>query len=466
MQVDNKPAEPSMWQRLVSLQAMHANRTRVLVRTLELLLFSLLLPVCGLFLFPENPTGIATGFPWVAVAPLVFSARYGCGWGVASAVVLAVFINLPLIQYSEYAAAHRILGIGTIAICLIVGDITSAMIKRHAQAEAECRYLRRRFHAFSTDYHVLKVSHEELEKYMAGTRPSLRQALQSLHSAGNGCGNLSEMGNEIMVVLSRFCAIQVAGLYSVTESGVVGPEPIAAIGCMPKVSAFDRVLRLALSERELVSIRHESLTGDQQASAVIAAVPLIDIDGVLHGVLAIKDMQFIAFQQDNLNALAILGRYVGNLLCQSHAADNSRLDHFLTELKLSLLFARKHEMKSVLLSLQYEPSDQGLQVAEFVCDSVRSIDSSWLSTDGHESPVVCLLFPLMSVSDAQAYLARLNRAVSAEFGIQLSHIMQDSQLRALSARDSLDSCKTFFTMHMGEYALQESNTPAKIDNAA
>jgi hypothetical protein len=164
--------------------------------------------------------------------------------------------------------------------------------------------------------------------------------------------------------------------------------------------------------------------------------------------------------------LALLGRYVGNLLSQSHAADNSRLDQFLTGLKMSLQFAQKHEMQSVLLSLQYEPSDQGLQVAEFVCESVRSIDSSWLSTDGHESPVVCLLFPLMSVSEAQAYLSRLDDAVSAEFGIQLSHIMQDSQLRPLSSRDSLESCKAFFTMHMGENALARSNLSAEKDNAA
>lgn len=435
-------------QKLNALRNSSNDRTRLLTRTFELLAFALLLPLAGLLFFPDNPTGLSSGVPWVAAAPLVFAARYGSVWGVSCAVVMAAFINLPLLAYVDTAGAHLALGVGTVALCLILGDVSNSTAKRYKRAEAENSYLRHRLKAFSTDYHVLRVSHGQLEEFMAGQHLSLRDALQKLKTKISDSNNmgLSE-GKELMGVFSQFCSIQIAGLYTVSDNGMVEPQPVVTHGLMPELSLFDPVLRLALSNREMVSIRHEAIRDKHQSHALLAVVPLVDTEGRLHGVLAIRDMHFMAFQQQNLNILALLGNYVGNLLTQTSTENLTGVAGFLSEIETCLVFAKEHNTQSVMVSLQFEPSEEGEAVASFVCDGIRSLDASWKLSVDSRSPVVCLLFPLMAASTGQAFLQRLDKAVLKEFGIQLSHIMQDSQMKLLTAKDTMTSCKVFFRIH-------------------
>jgi hypothetical protein len=235
---------------------------------------------------------------------------------------------------------------------------------------------------------------------------------------------------------------------------------------MPELSVFDPVLRMAVKEKELVSIRHDQLKDQHPSNGLLAVIPLVDSEQHLHAVLAVKDMHFMAFQQKNLNVLALLGSYVGNQLSRSQGLGSSHAERFLTDVQTSLQFARQHHTPSVMLSLQFEPSEEGLQVARYACDGVRSLDASWLSSDHHQSPVLCLLFPLMNLSAGRAFLQRLDKAVNEEFAIKLSHIMQDSQIRALTSRDTLDSCKAFFNVHVTNAAF-DSQSPLKgIDSAA
>lgn len=448
---DNEHPEPSMLQRLSSNIQDVALRSGQYYRLIELIAYALILPVAGLLLFEHNPTGVSGGFPWVAAAPVIFTVRYGCAWGVSCAVLMAAFINLPFAAYTGLSAANGVLGLGTIALCLIIGDISSATIKRRLQSESENQYLRHRLRTFSTDYHILKVSHEQLEEYMAGQRLSLRAALQKLKPLVDENG--LRAADDLMAVFSQFCSVQTAGLYVVSQDVRVEPDAVSTVGAMPDLSLFDPVLQLAMKERELVSIRHDQLKASHRLQGLIAVAPLVDSKGCLHGLLAVKEMHFMAFQQPNLDLLALLGSYVGNLLSSANNAAGSQAERFLDEVRTSLQFSKQHYTQSVMLSLQFEPSDEGLQVAQFVCDGVRNLDASWLSSDSQQSPVVCLLFPMMSVAAGQAFLQRLDKALIEKFDIQLSHIMQDSQIRALTAKDSLDTCKAFFSVHVRDAVL-------------
>jgi hypothetical protein len=44
------------------------------LRVIELVVFTCLLPVGGILAFPENPTGLASGFPWAVVGSILFAA--------------------------------------------------------------------------------------------------------------------------------------------------------------------------------------------------------------------------------------------------------------------------------------------------------------------------------------------------------------------------------------------------------
>ncbi|MBX2885187.1 MAG: PelD GGDEF domain-containing protein, partial [Granulosicoccus sp.] len=437
------PANPS-----VHTSKLKKINWQILQRSIELCLFALLIPVAGLVFFPHNPTGLGSGFPWVVAAPVIFTARYGSAWGVSCAAVTAVFINLPFEPYAESSSIHLVMGIAMIALCLIVGDMVSANVKRYLVAESEASYLRHRIKLFSTDYHVLKVSHGLLESYIAGQRLSLREALQNLKPLLQH-GDVAAAAEKLLALFSRFCSVHVAALYRLNENGRIEAKSLASCGAMPELSVFDPVLKKALSEKELVSVEQQAIRDTHQRNCLIAAVPLLDNNDRIHAVLAIQDMHFMAFQQKNLNLMALLGRCVGNLLLKSTTNDLSPAEKFLSELKTSIQFARSHQTQSVMLSLQFEPSEQGLEIAQFVCNGVRSLDASWLCNDHLESPVVCLLFPLMSVDAGEAFLQRLDVAIKESFDLPLSHILQDSQIRALTARDNIETCKFFYSIHVG-----------------
>jgi len=149
-------------------------------KAIELVIFALTVPIIGRLLFPHDPVGLNSGFAWLALLPIIFAARYGVSWGLTCAAVACLSLWLPVAAYAEQGSALLTLAVGTVVMCILVGDISVHWRRGSHQAKAENKYLRHRLKEFSNDYHILKVSHGQLEEYMAGQRLSLRSALQKL----------------------------------------------------------------------------------------------------------------------------------------------------------------------------------------------------------------------------------------------------------------------------------------------
>lgn len=421
-------------------------------KMIELFAFASVLPLCGILIFPHDPLGLNAGFPWVAAAPLLFAARYGSSWGVACSLLMALIISLPIDVYAGMAAKHLTLSLGVIVLSLMIGDAASAWRKRSRQAEAENTYLRHRLKEFSTDYHVLKVSHGQLEEYMAGQRLSLREALQQVKPLLSTGSEGMHAGSELMAIFSQFCSVQVAGLYAMSSDSVIDSTAIAVHGDMFDLPQFDPLLRLAVEKRELVSIKLESLAEKHHEHSLLAVVPIVDTDGHLHGVLAIKDMHFMAFQQQNLNILALLGNYIGNLLTRSEGEALSRRDWFFSEMDIVLRFARSHDTESSLLSLKLKPGEKSAEIAHYISTTIRNLDASWLPETNDDAVVVCLLLPLMSEAKSLAFLRRIGDAVDQQFGVSMKSILEDSKLRQIQKNDTRETCLALLASHIKQPA--------------
>ncbi|ASJ70561.1 PelD GGDEF domain-containing protein [Granulosicoccus antarcticus] len=434
-----------------------STRTRII----ELVVFACLLPLGGLMMFAEDPTGLQAGFPWVMAGALLFAARYGSLWGVACAVMTGVFINLPMFAGAQTGTQLVTLSLGTLVMSLVVGDAASAWRKRSRQSEAENQYLRHRLKEFSTDYHVLKVSHGQLEEHMAGQRLSLREALQRLKPVLSSGDDGLQAGSELMAVFSQFCSIQVAGLYAMTSDNRIDPRPVAIHGDMFDLPVFDPILRTAIKAHELVSIKLESLDEKHHENSLLAVVPLVDTNGRMHGVLAIKDMHFMAFQQQNLNILALLGNYVGDMLTRSKGTATSRTDWFMAELDIALRFAQSHNTESVLMSFKFGTEASSIEVASYVSTSIRSLDASWMTVAEDGSTVLCLLMPLMNREQGDAFLARIDNAVKENFKVSFDSLIQGRQIKCIQQHDDRSLCMEFLGKHIGMATLEAEMTPSK-----
>jgi len=419
------------------------SETRWLTKIVEMLVFALAVPAIGYTFFRDDPVGLHSGLPWLLLPPVVFAVRYGTVWGLLCGLTATASLLYPWQAYVDNQSQLIALAIGTIVLCIIVGDAASTWKRSVRTSAAENGYLRHRLKEFSNDYHILKVSHGQLEEFMAGRRLSLRQAMQQLKPALSTDGEGLQAGNQLMAVFAQFGAVQIAGLYGMKTESRVDPEPIAVHGEMPALPLFDPLLKLAVEHKQLVSLKLTAQAEGNHSSELLAVLPLVDSQGKLHGILAIKDMHFMAFQQENLNVLSLLGNYIGDQMTRARASRGSRSGAFLAELDSAVNFARSSNIQSSLLCLQLKPFDRADEVAEFISSNIRSLDSAWQPQSGGNQTTIVVLLPLISDRQCKAYFERIVRAVEEQFELDLNNCLDDVRVRQIQRRDSRESCLEF-----------------------
>lgn len=432
-----------------TISAGFSQGSRNIRRIAEMCAFAWLPLGAAVLLFPTDPLGVVAGFPFAAAASIVFAARYGSSWGAACAVLASLGFFIVGSTYSATSAQLLALSVGTLIMSVLIGDVCNAWRTRSARAEAENQYLRHRLKEFSNDYHVLKVSHGQLEEFMAGQRMSLREALHRCKPMLTASEEGLQAGSELMAIFAQFCSVQVAGLYAMKDNEHVNPQPISTHGNMGDLPAFDPLLKLAVEHRELVSVKLASHATNSHEAGLLAVVPIVDSQGHMHGVLAVRDMHFMAFQQENLNILALLGGYVGDMLTRSRGAAQSRTGWFLAELDTALRFARENAVQSSLLCLQFEPTEFVNDVSEMVSTNIRSLDSSWLPATKNGSTTVVILLPLIAETECNAYLRRIGQSVRDEFDLELQDLLADVTTMQIMSSDSRETCLAFINESTG-----------------
>jgi len=400
------------------------------VRLAEIVAFATVMPVLVQVLTGEGAGGLVSGFSWAALGPVVLAARYGVAQGAACALLAAA--ALAVIGGPGVAT----LAIGTLVLATLVGDAASGWRRRALQAEAENGYLRHRLKEFSNDYHVLNLSHGQLEQSMAGQRLSLRCALQRLRPALATRDASREAGEELMAVFAQFCSVQVAALHTMKNATVIDEAPLAVLGGMNGLPRFDPLLRLAIGEKRLVSVKLDARAENLHEAGLLAVVPIVDSRERLHAVLAIRDMHFMAFQQQNLDTLALLASYIGDRIAHAGSLDQGPAEHFLAELDTALRFVKSHRVEAMLLSLRLGSHPLRERIAERLGEDLRRLDCSWRLPVAASDPDGCsiaVLLPLVGRAGANAWLDRVSAGIVGEFGVELRELLESARCLTLGA---------------------------------
>jgi len=74
------------------------------------------------------------------------------------------------------------------------------------------------------------------------------------------------------------------------------------LGTMGELPESDQLLALAADRHELASLKPEGGVSNRHEDERLAVVPIVDAVGHLYGVLAVREMHFMAFQQPNLDS--------------------------------------------------------------------------------------------------------------------------------------------------------------------
>jgi hypothetical protein len=264
----------------------------------------------GALVDASDPFLLRRGYPWLALAPLLAGLRYGAGHGVVCGAAQVVALALASrCGRTSPAGSLAEIALGWLVAGLVPGEFRDAWVARRRRLEACADALRLRLDRLSRAYHALEASHDRLERETGGAS-TLRDALDALHrelATRPEAAAVESMGGRILALLGDHASVWSATLHPVDAEGRAGPA-VATLGAGADARG-DPLVREAARRGEVVSVR-ELPAG----SGVLAAVPLVDVRGRVHAVVAVRDMRFVALNAETLALLAVVGGQLGELV--------------------------------------------------------------------------------------------------------------------------------------------------------
>ncbi|HLL84536.1 MAG TPA: PelD GGDEF domain-containing protein, partial [Longimicrobium sp.] len=328
-----------------------------------------------------------------------------------------------------------------VALGILCGEFRDVWERGLYQAREEAKHARARLDEFSRSYHLLRGSHDRLEQRLAGSALSLREMLGALRDrvlapAGGGGEGLAGLAQPLLDVFMGQCGVQAACVYEVDEAGAVGGAPVARLGTVPPPASDDPMLLEALRRGQSVSVRDRG-ESNVVRSTLLAAIPLVDVQGRCWGVVAIQEMGFSSFQADNLRLLAVLGGHVGDLLAMRlRGESDSAGERFTSQLRRALQSLREHQVPAAAVALHLGHG-RGQQLLEPLRAQRRGLDSQWLHTGPRGEPVLLVLLPLSDQRAVEGFVARVERLARGllnggldELGISIRSRVLDQNDRA------------------------------------
>ncbi|HEY2517696.1 MAG TPA: GAF domain-containing protein [Polyangiaceae bacterium] len=409
---------------------------------IETLVLTLALPAVGWFFRRSDPFFLRAGFPWIALGPILAALRYGFApgllGGVSLAFLLALGRRLHRLDLPEFPAE---VVLGTVGVAMVCGQFSNVWRRRVSSLDTEHAFLRQHFEAFSRAHRLLEFSHERLESRLGSGAHTLREALQALKRDFEGPhvkAELASVASRLVDLFGVFGMIEVASLHAATEAGMVA-QPLAVLGSPPAVAADDGLVLTAIETRKLAFVRGgvES-EASQRPSNLLAAVPLVDVDGATHGVLAVHAMPFLAFHDKNLHLLAALAGHMADVLTLGTDAGDvtpTRRDEFERRLRRAGEDAGEGVGCTVVRIDVQRGSPATALIDDLFTKELRELDYPLVVRPPDADPAIFVLLPLTDADHAGQLRARLDRTCHHRIGGSLTEAKVTLTVRdALQAR--------------------------------
>jgi hypothetical protein len=417
-------------------------RTPPALAVLETTLVTVAAPLVGYWIRPHDPFLLHGSFSWLCLAPLLTGLRYGFahGFGCALALILAMAAGwrYHLLGVERYPATFSV---GLMMVGMLAGEFCDTWTRRLARLGAVNAFRRMRLTEFTHAYHVLKVSHDRIEQVFAGSTQNLRESISTMRrELLAGIGNrppLFGLEKQIVATFANHGWIQVASLYAVDEAGKLQTPALAEVGDGIVVDEQDQLIRETLRGKHLTSVRPEA---NAPETKLLAAIPIVDVYERVWAVLAVRNMLFIAFHDDNLHLLSIIGGHIGDLLAAGPGLSSSRnlsIKEFLGHVRRSILDHRRFKLPVALLAISPPDEATAKVLTEIVVGQRRGLDQVLQLEDlgGGGRSALLLLMPLTEERGVGGYIARLGDNLKRKLGKSLPEAKIAVHTRLLSAKD-------------------------------
>ena len=386
------------------------------MRWAEPIAVSFLLPATGYVIDPADPFYIDYRFPWLILAPVFASLRYGFVSGVTSCALLigmissAYYLGLPQVPFFPNEMI-----VGLLLLTVISAEFNESWVRRIKLLDHKYGQLKVRMDKFARIYHFIKGSHYQMEQHLASQVKSLRVSLLDLKkkilSLENNAGEpLAGIGENILKILGSYLNVQIAGIYEVNERREIGSNPLACLGQPRILSAFDPVIGEALRTGHVASVEAEKDRPTAAAEALVA-IPLVDVYQKIWGMVVVNEMPLFALQESNMDFLAVLGGKMGDLIkrrAESHCNCNEDgIKVFESKLRRTLEEVRDLKTSAVALATVITSEEmQSKFLAKFQTE-LRGVDEILIVNDTPEHRLFLMLLPSTDENGAKEFLNRI-----------------------------------------------------------
>ncbi|MEI8642047.1 PelD GGDEF domain-containing protein [Pseudoalteromonas sp. Hal099] len=334
------------------------------------------------------------GFSWPVLGPLLVALRYGFSKGFIS--ILCLLAGQLLLSKSEVLAQPNEFNInamiGYLIVIMIAGEFRDVWERTNQQQSIELEYVTNRLETFTRQYHLINSSHDRIEQMLAGHTLSLRESLQAVRAV---IGQLTQRrldsaANSILNLFVEYGSLEKAALYKV-ENHTIIEQPLASIGAMGELNREDPLIKAMFEERELVSVKEVK----NKFSQYHIAIPLVDINNTIYGVILVQSIQFFALKNTTLTLLAVMAGNIGDLL--RHEITNpvmtpQETPYFVRQLRRANKEAKRYNIPSQLLKLKaMQTSEESRQLLEYLSEARRGLDIYLYDSQNH---TLLLLMPM------------------------------------------------------------------------
>lgn len=400
--------------------------SRGAVAWLESLVLGGSLPCVGWLIDSRDPFFQSRSFSWFVLPPLLAGLRHGFAAGCASAVVLgaAMVVGWRLRVFGGAAFPGEAL-LGMMSAAMIAGHVADVWQREAGRARTALETVGRRASDFARAYLLLQLSHERLEEQSPGTA-HLREALARIRQLTPTPGApWNAVASSLMSILARYATLEVATLLAVDASG--NPtEVLATLGYPGPVAPADPIFREAARTHELTYVDGSdpsvAATSAPDSPRLLAAVPVIDGDGTLHGMLCVHAMPFFAFHRKNLEALAMFAGHFADVVTRPGGAfdpEQEQANEFHDHLVRAIYDRRVLGIPSLVAVLAFDEGSELASMADVLLGaSLRPRDFVY-RTRGKRGSVIWLLLPMAESAQGHQLLARLDELSRKELGRSL-----------------------------------------------
>lgn len=380
----------------------------------ETVALTALMPLIGYAVNADDPFFLNNQFPWLILAPLLISLRYGFLFGMSSTLVLiALFILGRNFNWNFIPVFPLEQVVGMIAITVVTSEFNERWQQKIVPLQRKYEQLTLRMKEFSRAYQLLKGSHSLLEQQTASHKTSLRDSLLNLHKhtleiAKNDGEPLVGIGDRILELFSHFGSVQTASIHAVSDAQKISMRSIACLGNPPSFWPTNPLIREAFKTGYVTSIQSYN---EDMSQEIIVVVPLVDVFQKIWGMVIINEMSMFALQENTLNLLSLLGGYMGDLVrCRADSSQLSQdvwkvFEHEVRCVMKDVSFYKVEAAVVVVINSSLEKHNR--RMARFNAE-LRGQDKVMSFSDLFDRHVIISLLPLTDEQGLKDFLLRFD----------------------------------------------------------